>query len=107
VRAARSRSGGASYFWVQVLEGAGLDPRALHKAVEVALLETDDTTELVRRKLTLVDEAVEGPQGDAETLRRLASAQPHWPRRGVVCNHHPHAISFEKEIGAFSWHLRA
>ena len=45
---------------VQMFKSSGLDSAAGDEVIDLALLESDDPTEAVRRKLTLVDEPVQG-----------------------------------------------
>ena len=45
--------------WIQVLEGAGLDPAGLDERVDIGLLQPDDPAESVGRQLPLIDESVQ------------------------------------------------
>lgn len=49
-----------------MLERARFDPARVDEGVDLVLLEADDATEAVGRKLALVDEPVQRPRGDAE-----------------------------------------
>jgi len=61
---------------IQMLKGAGLDPAAGDEVIDLGLLEPDDPTEAVRRKLTLVDEPVKGARREPESSSRLLGGKP-------------------------------
>ena len=61
---------------MEVLEASRRDAGPLHEGDDVVLLQADDASEFVRRKVALVDESIERAQVDAEVVRRPFRAHP-------------------------------
>lgn len=61
---------------VQMFKSPGLDSAAGHEVIDLTLLEPDDPTEAVRRKLTLVDEPVQGSRREPESRGSLLGGKP-------------------------------
>ena len=61
---------------IQMFKSSGLDPAARDEIIDLTLLEPDDPTEAVRRKLTLVDEPVQGARRQSESGSSLLRGEP-------------------------------
>jgi len=61
---------------IQMFKSSGLDPAARDEIIDLTLLEPDDPTEAVRRKLTLVDEPVQGARRQSESSSSLLRGEP-------------------------------
>ncbi len=71
-----SGSVGLSSFWVEMLERSWLDPRRLDERLDVVKFQADDSAELVCRDLTLIDQPVQRPWGQAEVPCSLGGTKP-------------------------------
>src|SRR5205814_9986142 len=61
---------------IEVLERAGRDARAVDELVDVGFLQPDDAAEFVGGQVTVIDQAIQCPHGDAELFGRLLGAHP-------------------------------
>lgn len=61
---------------IQMLKSTGLDSAAGDEVIDLTLLEPDDPAEAVRRKLTLVDEPVQGARREPESRSSLLGGEP-------------------------------
>ena len=61
---------------VEVAKASRRDSRSLKKALDIAFLDPEDPSHAIGRDLALVDESVQRPLGDAQTLRCLRRSQP-------------------------------
>ena len=61
---------------IEVPEISGLDPGGRYEFVDLLLLAPNDSSYLVSRKLTIIDQLVNRSKGNAEPLCGLFSTQP-------------------------------
>jgi hypothetical protein len=61
---------------IEVFQGPRLDSTGSDKRIDLRLLESNDSTEAVRRQLPLVDQAVERPWREAKRCSCLLRGEP-------------------------------
>ena len=61
---------------VQMLKCAWFDARSTDKAIDFMLLQANDPAEFIGRKLTLINEFVEGPQRHAKARSSVVGGEP-------------------------------